>query len=399
MNRLEEIKKRKTELRELLEDESKEVNLDEVKSELDSLDAEEKQLIADEEVKKDEEQRKERAEIAKSLEKRDTKSVKKVEERKMNEEKKFTISSPEYRTAWAKKLLKYPEDKFTEDELRALGDAVTTTATEYVAATADANGVNNGGLLIPTSVRTDILNLIAKVSPFFNDVRKFQVAGNMELPFLNEADDATWYAENTDTDNEGQNYASVKLTGNELAKDVVVTWKLEAMAVESFIPFIEQEIANKMGKALIKAILYGDGNNKATGALHGLDAVKGEDPIDTIVKTYKSLKDDFRIGAKAYISTDVNIDIVGYKDNNGNYPFINGVPTNKLCNIEVDPFLEGGDILVGNPSYYILNESEPLSIARESHVKGRKTTYGGYMVADGKPRPNAFAKGQYVPTV
>lgn len=399
MDRLEEIKQRKTELRELLEDESKEVNLDEVKNELDSLDAEEKQLLVDKEVAEDEEQRKQRAEIAKSLETKSVSGAKKVEERKMNEEKKFTVSSQEYRTAWAKKLLKYPEERFTEDEKRALGDAVTTTATEYVAAAEGTNGINNGGLLIPTSVRTEILEIINKISPFFNDIRKFQVAGNMELPFLDEADDASWYAENTDTDNEGQKYASVKLTGNELAKDVVVTWKLENMAVDSFIPFIEQEIAHKMGKALIKAVLYGDGNNKATGALHGLEAIKGDDPIDTIVKTYKSLSNDFRIGAKAYISTDVNIDIVGYKDNNGNYPFINGAPTNKLVTIEVDPFLENGDILVGNPSYYILNESEPLSIARESHVKGRKTTYGGYMVADGKPRPKAFAKGEYVPTV
>ena len=40
MDRLKEIEARKLELRELLEDETKEVNLEEVKTELDSLEAE-----------------------------------------------------------------------------------------------------------------------------------------------------------------------------------------------------------------------------------------------------------------------------------------------------------------------------------------------------------------------
>ena len=45
------------------------------------------------------------------------------------EERKFTIADKEYRSAWAKKLMGLSEDKFTDEEKRALGDAVTTTAT------------------------------------------------------------------------------------------------------------------------------------------------------------------------------------------------------------------------------------------------------------------------------
>jgi len=41
--------------------------------------------------------------------------------------------------------------------------------------------------------------------------------------------------------NEGQEYRSLQLTGWELAKDIVITWKLEAMAVESFISFLMKE--------------------------------------------------------------------------------------------------------------------------------------------------------------
>ncbi len=168
------------------------------------------------------------------------------------------------------------------------------------------------------------------------------------------------------------------------------------MAVESFISFILEELANKMGKALVNAIIYGDGSNKPTGITKDLSAVKtGETPIDTIINTYKTLNDDDRIGAKAYISSSVNIEIVSYKDKNGNYPFLQGISATNLLTIEQDPYLKNNDIVVGNCRNYILNEVTPVRVDREKTVKGRKVTYGGYAIYDGKPKPKAFAYGQY----
>lgn len=316
------------------------------------------------------------------------------------EERKFTIADKEYRSAWAKKLMGLSEDKFTEDEKRALGDAVTTTATTYVAATANTQGINNGGLFIPTDVRMEIMELIDQMSPFYRDIRKLQVNGNVDLPYLFSADDAEWYAELTDTKNEGSEYRNLQLTGWELAKDVVVTWKLEEMAVESFITFIIEELAHKMGVALINAVIYGNGVNKPTGVLNGLTAVTtGETPIDNIMDTYKSLSEEARRGAKVYVSTAVKVAMVGYRDKNGNYPFLQGIDGSDLFAIETEPFLTGNDIIVGNPRYYILNEVTPTRVEWERSVKGRKTIYGGYGIFDGKAKPGAFAKGTYTPSI
>lgn len=398
-DRLDAIAKRKLEIRELLEDESKEVNVEEVKEELTTLEAEETQIHADiEKIEADDLADKEAKRSIIDQINKGSIEVKKVdvknnkEERNMNEDKKFTVASPEYRTAWAKTLMK---QELSEIEKKALGDAVTTTATTFVASESNVQGINNGGLFIPTSVRTDILNIIEQQSPFYRDVRKLAVAGNVDLPYTNSSDDAEWYAENVDTKNEGIEFAEVKLTSHELAKNVVVTWKLEKMAVESFIAFITTELATKMARAIVSAIIYGNGTNKCTGAIYNLTATTGEDPIDTIVKTYKTLSNEFRIGAKAYISTNVNIDIVGYKDLNDNYPFLNGVSATKLVTIEVDPFLVDGDIIVGNPANYILNTITDVELARESKLVGRKTVYGAYGEFDGKPRPGAFKKGSY----
>ena len=313
------------------------------------------------------------------------------------EEKKFGLDSKEYRSAWAKKVMGLPEEKFTEDEKRALGDAITTTATTFVASAADTQGINNGGLFIPTTVRMELMEIISDMSPFFRDIRKLNVNGNIDLPYLFAGDDAQWYTELTCTDNEGQEYRNLQLTGWELAKDVVITWKLEEMSVESFISFIIEELVHKMGVALINAVIYGDGNNKPTGVLNGLIPVtSGETPIDTIIATYNSLSQEAKRGAKVYVSPSVRVSMIGYKDDNGNYPFLQGLEGTDLFRIETDPYLQNYDIIVGNPRYYILNENTPVRIDRERTVKCRQVRFGAYAIYDGKAKPGAFAKGQYI---
>ena len=321
---------------------------------------------------------------------------KELEKMKDDELEKFDISSEEYKTGWAKALMGRKD--FTEKEKRALGDAVTTTSTTFVEATAEANGINNGGLLIPTSVRTDILALIEKQSPFYRDIRKLAVAGNVDLPYMDSSDDAEWVVETSDSKKEGIEFKDISLTGHELSKNIVVKWKLEKMAVADFISFITAEIANKMAKAFCHAVIYGTGSNQPTGAIYGLSATEGTDPLNTIKETLKTLSDDFKIGAKAYISSNVNIDMIGYQDSNKNYPFIQGIANNKLLPIEVEPFLADGDIIVGNPMHYIFNTVEALSVLRESKVVGRTTTYSSYGIFDGKPRTGAFKKGSYIAT-
>ena len=315
------------------------------------------------------------------------------EERKMNNSK----YSPETR-AWAKKCLGRTD--FDEEEKRALGDAVTTTATTFVQSAADAQGVNNGGLFIPKEVRLELMRQIDEMSPFFRDIRKLQVNGNVDLPYLFAGDDANWYAELNCTVNEGNEYKSLQLTGWELAKDVVLTWKVEEMAVEAFVTFVIEELVHKMGTALINAVIYGTGSSQPTGAIYGVEAVTdGDTPIDNIVATYNTLSAENKREAKVYVSPAVRVAMIGYKDNNGNYPFLQGINGTDLFTIETEPFLQNNDILVGNPRNYVLNEVTPIRVDWERTVKCRQTRYGAYGIYDGKPKPTAFAKGQYTPAV
>ena len=400
---LKEIEERKTELLNKIAEAKNQEELSELREQVEAINKEvpeqEQKEEKSEEISKEEERK-----LIADTENLEQRSVKASNLTKIGgnqemgeEERKFTIADKEYRSAWAKKLMGLSEDKFTEDEKRALGDAVTTTATTFVASTADTQGINNGGLFIPTSVRMDLMELIEQESPIFRDARKLQVSGNVDLPYLFAADDANWYTELTDTVNEGMEFKNMQLTGWELAKDIVITWKLEEMAVESFIAFILEELNNKMGKAIINAVIYGDGSNKPTGVTNGLTPITPEQNdtvIDRVLKVFKALSDEARIGAKVYISNDVNLDIVSYKDDNRNYPFLAGVPSVKGFTIEVDPYLKNKDILAGNMKNYIFNEITPMRVDKEKTVKGRKTLYGGYGIYDGKARPGYFTLGQ-----
>lgn len=391
-----EIEERKTELLNKIEEAKTQEEIAELRSEVEAIN---KEVPEQEDKGQNGEisQEEERSLIAdtQELEKRnkEVSNLRKIGGNEMEkEERKFTTASPEYRSAWAKTLMGV---KLEETEERALGDAIGTTSTTFVEATSNANGINNLGLLIPDSVRLDWLKIAEKASPIYRDIRKMNVPGNVDFPYLFGADDAEWYAETTTTKNEGQEYKNIKLTGHELAKAIEITWKAEAMTVEGFISFLLDELNEKMNKALINAVIYGDGSAKPTGITNGLVAKTNQNAIDLIKECLGDLAIENRVGAKVYVASDVADEIAFYKDKNGNYPYlVAGLGRAGGATIEADPFLASGDVVVGNAQNYILNFNEGLRVDKEVKVQPRRVIYGGYLIADGNKKPGAFVYGK-----
>ena len=394
-----EIEERKTELLNKIAEAKTQEEIAELRSEVEAINKEvpEQEEVKTEEKSEEISKEEERSLIAdtQELEQRnkEVSSLRKIGGNEMEkEERKFTTASPEYRSAWAKTLMGV---KLEETEERALGDAIGTTSTTFVEATSNANGINNLGLLIPDSVRLDWLKIAEKASPIYRDIRKMNVPGNVDFPYLFGADDAEWYAETTTTKNEGQEYKNIKLTGHELAKAIEITWKAEAMTVEGFISFLLDELNEKMNKALINAVIYGDGSAKPTGITNGLTAKENANAIDLIKECLGDLAIENRVGAKVYVASDVADEIAFYKDNNGNYPYlVAGLGRAGGATIEADPFLSAGDIVVGNAQNYILNFNEGLRVDKEVKVQPRRVIYGGYLIADGNKKPGAFVYGK-----
>ena len=179
---IEELQKRKAKIKQLALEHRSEIkneDVDEAIKEIEKI---------DEEISELEEKKKEVVEELKTEEEENKEKEDKGEERKMNnnylrtENKKLDI-----RTAFAKYVLanstKRSDVKMSDAELRALGVSNTTTSDTFVKATADVNGVNNGGIFIPQEVMLDILREEELESPIYRDILTTAIKGKIKFPY------------------------------------------------------------------------------------------------------------------------------------------------------------------------------------------------------------------------
>lgn len=407
---LKELEVKKAELRKKINDAKTEEELEELRKQAEELNKE----IPDKEEKQEITHEEERALIqdTENLEKRKveiTNSLAKMEEREMkNFTKHNVLKSEEYRSAWAKRLMCLPETEFTEDEKRALGVALTTTATTYTAPSAGADGVNNGGLFIPETVSMEILREVELESPFLRDIAKTYVRGLISFPYKKSGSGAEWVAEGTDNKLESDEWANLTFTQMELSKTIRITWKLEAMAVEDFINYIVEEVAREMRENLADKPFYGNGTNEIAGiTLEGnnIDAEYAStvNALDAIKAAIEKLPIRRKAGAKIYLSESMATEIAFMKDGNGAYinnP-VNGVGLNSIARypVEVDPYLKDGDFIIGNARWYKMNFNENLSVSKDVIGRSRVNDYTGYCVVGGAPVPNSFVYGHQAESV
>lgn len=130
------------------------------------------------------------------------------------------LSTPEYRSAFAKKLMGLKLDKV---EQRALNTALTTTATTFVAGSADADGVNNAGLFIPETVLTDLVKRIELQSPIFRDIAKTAIRGTVNFPYEVESAGVTEKVEGEENKDISVQWAEISLGGSEISDTLKIT--------------------------------------------------------------------------------------------------------------------------------------------------------------------------------
>lgn len=303
------------------------------------------------------------------------------------------LATTEYRTAWAKTLM---HRSLSDVEKRALDTAITTTATTYTAPTASVDGVNNGGLFIPTDINLALMNALGLVSPMFRDAAKTAVPGLLKFPYKKTASKAKNVKETAKTPDGSVEWAELSLGMTEIAETIRVSWRLEAMAVEEFISYITAELIEQVQDTAITQLIYGSGTDEMRGV--NLDAVKHQytgGVLDAVGAALKLLTPKLKIGAKIYLSQSAVEEICFMKDANGNYIHnpINGVGINSIAGyaVEVEPYLNNDDFVIGNIGrYYRMNTVEALSLARDTSGKNRANDYTAYTIVAGAAQPNTL---------
>lgn len=119
----------------------------------------------------------------------------------------------------------------------------------------------NTPVVVPETVVDEIYGLIGEDYPFFGDVRKLQIRGNVSIPrhkAIAEGD-AAWYDEDTATSDEKNTFDAIVLNGCELSKAISVSWKLQKMSTPAFLNYLSTELADRMTAALGLVLLRGKG--------------------------------------------------------------------------------------------------------------------------------------------
>lgn len=399
MNRLNEIIKRLSEIK--IELEKDDADLDSLEKEMKNLEIEKKDI--EEKAKK----RKELLErVANSGDLEIIKDFK--EQRKDNPIKGNVLASKEYRSFWAKSLMGLP---LTEAEKRAGDQSLTTTSESYTAfVSGSTDGVNNGGLFIPEEVMMELMNRMELASPFFRDIPKTEVAGLVKFPYRKSGSGASEQTEGVAGDDGQVQWGELTLTTLEVSETIRVTWKLEAMSVDSFIDYIIDELAMAIPEKIANEIFYGDGSGSISGISKAGNFIDGEytigeaegnvaDIFEALEEGIKLLEDPRkRLGAKIYVAQDIMDALSFARDSEGRFMHnpINGVGIKSLSkyDIEEDPFLDDGDFVIGNPRYFRFNWNEGLSITKDISGRNRINDYTGYAVVSGAPQPSSFVYGK-----
>jgi HK97 family phage major capsid protein len=311
-----------------------------------------------------------------------------------------------YENAWAKTM----QGKKLDAKEQEVFDRVNTEFSNAYTHTTE-----NTSVLIPESVVAGIWKRATEMYPMLAAAKKFNVKGTLTMKKHTAiaAGDATWYDEATATADEQNTFGEISLTGCELSKSVTVSWKLRAMATEEFIPFIINELGERVGAVLGASMATGKGkpgegdtfkaqpqgietallaeattpqvvsyDPEATTA----DPLAYEDFTTAISKIHSS----YLSGAVVYANNaTIWTQIATLKDENGRpyfIPDVTGGGVGRIFGFVVKPDagVTDGSIIIGNVNAgYIMNTSEPMSVATEEHVKLRTVDYAAYTIVDG----------------
>lgn len=317
----------------------------------------------------------------------------------------------EYAQAWAKAMMGLQ----LNDSERAVFDKVNT---EFRAATQTAA---THQVVIPETVAAGIWKEAGELFPIIGDLPMTFVKGDLTiLQETDSGDDAEWYDEDDEVADGDFAIGELNLTGCELAKAVPISWKLRKMSIEEFIPYITSLLAEKVGAALAKGVVYGKGKPGVGDEFKAqpkgiVTVIEAEDDTpqvvtyseatgnglsyDKVAQAIGKIKSQYIRGAKIYAKNEtIWGQLALIKDLEGRPMFIPDVTAGGVGRmfglvVEVDDSVAANAILIGNVRKgYAINVNEQMTIYTQEHVKKRYTDYMAYAIVDGDAKTTkAFA--------
>lgn len=307
-----------------------------------------------------------------------------------------------YTNAWAKAM----QGVALDEKEQNIFDSVNVEFSN-----AYTHDTGNTSVLIPETVVAGIWTRAAEMYPLLADVKKFNVKGTLTMKkhASIDAGDAAFYADGTATADEQNTFAEITLSGCELSKAVTISWKLRSMAIAEFIPFITNELGERVGAALGSSVSTGKGSTATPQEPQGIETallaegstpqVVSYDPEATTADplsyadftlAISKIHSSYLAGCNIYANNaTIWTQLANLVDGQGRPMFIPDVTAGGVGRmfgmvVKPDAGVTNGSIIIGNPgSGYIMNTNEPMSVATEEHVKARTVDCVAYTIVDG----------------
>ena len=276
--------------------------------------------------------------------------------------------------------LKDEKKELKEDaaEEQAEADAAAKAADEarafemYLRNTVINNRVNNltpasgsGEALIPTTIANKIISQVYNICPILERSSKYNVKGNLEIPYYDESTTAITVAyanEFTDLTSNVGAFDSIELGGFLAGALTLVSRKLINNSNFNIVDFVVEKMALAISRFIEGELLNGT-ENKVTGLSTVANGITAEAATavtaDEVIQLKDSIKDYFQANAIWIMSSKTRTALRLLKDDVGRY----------LLNDDItSPF---GTTLLGKPVY--VSDNMPDMAA------GKKAIYYGDM--------------------
>ena len=360
---LEQLETRRAEI-ESINAETYEGDIEELRKEMDTIEARKAEL---EEM----EARKKNAELLQNHEVTPQKTDK-PEERRND---MFALDSKEYRTAWCKEMLGMA---LTDEERTAF---------------------------VPTTLLNKIWDLIEGKHAILGDITIYRTGTILEVAkrtAIAAGDAATVSEGAAPSDDENNTFAKVTLSGKDFAKTVEISYALGIMSIDGFEQFIVNEIADRLGAALAADIItqigtdyYSTGNDldvatsgkvvwtDIAGALAVLKNVNGITVYASQATIYKYIVGMVDSTGRPLFQHDANEAIRGY---------LAGFP------VKVEDAIADDLIWLGDPKQVVGNMVQDIMVESDKDIKKHVNIFSGYARFQcSLLAPKAFAKLDVTP--
>ena len=174
-------------------------------------------------------------------------------EEERNEHMNF--ASPEYRSAW----LHYQMGRMSDEERQILetvnaelrsGESMTSATAAYA---------------IPTVTANRIVENLVQLYPLIGEVELLQIQGNVSIAVEDTVNAAAIHTENASITPADDTLTRITLSGYEIVKLLAVSAKLNAMEIDAFEDWIVSNLTRKIGEVIENYLVNGTGSSQPKG--------------------------------------------------------------------------------------------------------------------------------------